>query len=182
MFLLHGWTVTAALNWFRVYEPLSRWVRVVSLRPSRARQRHPYPAPVPAGGRGRRRGRAGRCVGRRRVRRRRLLDGWAHRAAHLAPPSRPGVGDGAERDVRAIVTPPDAAGRPARGGIGRTQHPAAVPPPPGRPPEPGIRGGRRKRPHRSATVVRRRGSIRFGADDPRGRGCDRPVRQHRVAG
>lgn len=29
--LLHGWTVTAALNWFRVYEPLSAFARVVSL-------------------------------------------------------------------------------------------------------------------------------------------------------
>lgn len=29
--LLHGWTVTAALNWFRVYEPLSRFANVVSL-------------------------------------------------------------------------------------------------------------------------------------------------------
>lgn len=31
VFLLHGWTVTAALNWFRVYEPISRFARVVSL-------------------------------------------------------------------------------------------------------------------------------------------------------
>ncbi|NIR39466.1 MAG: alpha/beta fold hydrolase, partial [Actinobacteria bacterium] len=31
VFLLHGWTVTAALNWFRVYEPLHHHVRVVSL-------------------------------------------------------------------------------------------------------------------------------------------------------
>ena len=31
VFLLHGWTVSAALNWFRVYEPLSRHVRTVSL-------------------------------------------------------------------------------------------------------------------------------------------------------
>lgn len=31
VFLLHGWTVTAALNWFRVYEPLRHHVRVVSL-------------------------------------------------------------------------------------------------------------------------------------------------------
>lgn len=29
--LLHGWTVTAALNWFRVYEPLAAHYRVVSL-------------------------------------------------------------------------------------------------------------------------------------------------------
>lgn len=29
--LLHGWTVTAALNWFRVYEPLAEFARVVSL-------------------------------------------------------------------------------------------------------------------------------------------------------
>lgn len=28
--LLHGWTVTAALNWFRVYRPLSEHVNVVS--------------------------------------------------------------------------------------------------------------------------------------------------------
>lgn len=31
VFLLHGWTVTAALNWFRVYEPLAEFSRVVSL-------------------------------------------------------------------------------------------------------------------------------------------------------
>jgi pimeloyl-ACP methyl ester carboxylesterase len=31
VFLLHGWTVTAALNWFRVYDPLSEFARVVSL-------------------------------------------------------------------------------------------------------------------------------------------------------
>lgn len=31
VFLLHGWTVTAALNWFRVYEPISEFARVVSL-------------------------------------------------------------------------------------------------------------------------------------------------------
>lgn len=29
--LLHGWTVTAALNWFRVYRPLAEHYRVVSL-------------------------------------------------------------------------------------------------------------------------------------------------------
>ncbi len=29
--LLHGWTVTAALNWFRVYEPLAEFANVVSL-------------------------------------------------------------------------------------------------------------------------------------------------------
>ncbi len=29
--LLHGWTVTAALNWFRVYDPLAEFSRVVSL-------------------------------------------------------------------------------------------------------------------------------------------------------
>ena len=29
--LLHGWTVTAALNWFTVYRPLAEHVRVVSL-------------------------------------------------------------------------------------------------------------------------------------------------------
>jgi pimeloyl-ACP methyl ester carboxylesterase len=29
--LLHGWTVTAALNWFQVYEPLAEFSRVVSL-------------------------------------------------------------------------------------------------------------------------------------------------------
>jgi pimeloyl-ACP methyl ester carboxylesterase len=29
--LLHGWTVTAALNWFRVYAPLAEFSRVVSL-------------------------------------------------------------------------------------------------------------------------------------------------------
>ncbi|MEZ5166987.1 MAG: alpha/beta fold hydrolase [Acidimicrobiales bacterium] len=29
--LLHGWTVTAALNWFRVYAPLAEHARVVSL-------------------------------------------------------------------------------------------------------------------------------------------------------
>ncbi len=31
VFLLHGWTVTAALNWFRVYEPIADFARVVSL-------------------------------------------------------------------------------------------------------------------------------------------------------
>jgi 3-oxoadipate enol-lactonase len=31
VFLLHGWTVTAALNWFRVYQPLAEFSRVVSL-------------------------------------------------------------------------------------------------------------------------------------------------------
>ena len=31
VFLLHGWTVTAALNWFPVYKPLAELVRVVSL-------------------------------------------------------------------------------------------------------------------------------------------------------
>jgi 3-oxoadipate enol-lactonase len=31
VFLLHGWTVTAALNWFRVYEPLSEFANVISL-------------------------------------------------------------------------------------------------------------------------------------------------------
>jgi len=31
VFLLHGWTVSAALNWFRVYEPLGEHVRVISL-------------------------------------------------------------------------------------------------------------------------------------------------------
>ncbi|MEQ8840180.1 MAG: alpha/beta fold hydrolase [Acidimicrobiales bacterium] len=31
VFLLHGWTVTSALNWYRVYEPLSAIARVVSL-------------------------------------------------------------------------------------------------------------------------------------------------------
>ena len=31
VFLLHGWTVTAALNWFPVYEPLGAHVRVISL-------------------------------------------------------------------------------------------------------------------------------------------------------
>jgi pimeloyl-ACP methyl ester carboxylesterase len=29
--LLHGWTVTAALNWFRVYDPLAEFANVVSL-------------------------------------------------------------------------------------------------------------------------------------------------------
>jgi 3-oxoadipate enol-lactonase len=29
--LLHGWTATAALNWFACFEPLSRWFRVVAL-------------------------------------------------------------------------------------------------------------------------------------------------------
>jgi 3-oxoadipate enol-lactonase len=31
VFLLHGWTVTAALNWFTVYRPLAEQHRVVSL-------------------------------------------------------------------------------------------------------------------------------------------------------
>ena len=31
VFLLHGWTVTAALNWFPVYKPLAEFARVVSL-------------------------------------------------------------------------------------------------------------------------------------------------------
>jgi 3-oxoadipate enol-lactonase len=31
VFLLHGWTVTAALNWFRVYRPIAEFARVVSL-------------------------------------------------------------------------------------------------------------------------------------------------------
>ncbi len=31
VFLLHGWTVTAALNWCRVYEPLAGFAHVVSL-------------------------------------------------------------------------------------------------------------------------------------------------------
>lgn len=31
VFLLHGWTVTAALNWFRVYEPISQFANIVSL-------------------------------------------------------------------------------------------------------------------------------------------------------
>lgn len=31
VFLLHGWTVTAALNWFRVYEPIAEFANVVSL-------------------------------------------------------------------------------------------------------------------------------------------------------
>lgn len=31
VFLLHGWTVTAALNWFRVYDPLATFANVVSL-------------------------------------------------------------------------------------------------------------------------------------------------------
>lgn len=31
VFLLHGWTVTAALNWFQVYGPLAEEFRVVSL-------------------------------------------------------------------------------------------------------------------------------------------------------
>ncbi len=31
VFLLHGWTVSAAVNWFPVYEPLSELARVVSL-------------------------------------------------------------------------------------------------------------------------------------------------------
>ena len=31
VFLLHGWTVTAALNWFRVYDPVAEFAHVVSL-------------------------------------------------------------------------------------------------------------------------------------------------------
>ena len=31
VFLLHGWTVSAALNWFPVYEPLAEFARVISI-------------------------------------------------------------------------------------------------------------------------------------------------------
>ncbi len=31
VFLLHGWTVSAALNWFTVYEPLAEFSRVISI-------------------------------------------------------------------------------------------------------------------------------------------------------
>jgi len=31
VFLLHGWTVSAALNWFTVYEPLAEFARVISI-------------------------------------------------------------------------------------------------------------------------------------------------------
>ena len=84
--LLHGWTVSADLNWFACYEALGRRYRVLAIDHRGHGRGLRAPAAVPARRLRRRRRRTVRGARHPARHPGRLLDGRPHRAAHLAPP------------------------------------------------------------------------------------------------